>query len=131
MAKIKLEELKYVGPIPEEIVEEIAEPAETIEAAQGESLAEEDLKDLTEAEEAVEPKKVEEEIGVVTKPVAAKIEKEIKFVKNIRVKTKPSDNIPAKSYTGNVEITGHIGEFTIIRYVKAGFGSITGYTKDC
>ena len=126
MAKIKLEELKYVGPIPERTAEEATEPAEPIEATQEESPIEESLK-----EEAIEPKKVEEEIGVVTKPVAAKIEKEIKFVKNIRVTTKPSDNIPSKSYTGNVEITGHIGEFTIIRYVKAGFGSITGYTKDC
>lgn len=148
MAKIKLTELKYVGPdnvaeepavepIPEEIAEELqTETSEPEQAVADPEVAEEvgeDEDTVAETETAVieEPEKVQEGIGIVTKPVTFRPEKEIKMVNNIRVRTKPSDNIPAKSYSGNVEITGHIGEFTIVRYVKPGFGSVTGYTKDC
>jgi len=140
MAKIKLKELKYVGPVSEDLKETVEEVQAETEPAEPEHVepatAEEPFSDdepvaEVQTTEVTEPEKVQEDIGVVTKPVAAKSEKEIKMVNNIRVRTKPSDNIPAKSYSGNVEITGHIGEFTIVRYVKPGFGSVIGYTKDC
>ena len=148
MSKLKLEELKYVGmdaqdnsveevvPATEPVennTKEVETPVENIEI---DNVAADPVEEATEevTEEPVE-EVVEEPAEIAAKEniTAAVVDKptsSIQFVTNIRIYSKPSTLVPARNFTGNVEIIGRVDEFTIVKYVRAGFGAIKGYTKD-
>lgn len=168
MAKIKLEELKYVG-VPDKVFE-TAEELKSVETA---DIAE-DNNEILETEEEYEFEDTEElnddsaigvdstektepeeseagligrdvdlesmpsavyapEVPEITLPPSQK-EPELKTgifkVRKLRIYSAPSIKIPAKSFTGNVEVIGEVDNFTIVRYVRPGFGSVVGYTLD-
>ncbi len=138
MAKIKLEELKYVAKEKEVAVEDNdTEVMETEREYEFEDAAPEDpVEESTEEVEpevAVEPEEEAKETSLeeAAKPAATEeIEHKTIKVAGKHIYSKPSKNIPARVFTGNVEIIGHIDCFTIVKYVRPGFGSITGYIPD-
>ena len=129
MAKIKLEDLKYVGPVVDkdtEVLETVqafefedAAPEEAVEEAPVEEVAEESVEEAPKAEEPN-----------ITEPVVNEVEHKIMKVTNLKIYASPSLKIPARSFTGNVETIGKVENFTIVRYVRPGFGSVVGYSID-
>lgn len=51
-------------------------------------------------------------------------------VTNIKVYNVPDEKTAFRIISGNIEIIGEINNFKLIRYMKYGFGLVTGYTKD-
>ena len=127
MAKVKLEDLKYVRPevheaevteVAEEPVVEVEEPVETVE----EPVISSDVADPAEAPadefENAEPAKVEPS------------ENRIVNVNKLRIYSIPSTKVPARSFTGNVVVVGHIDKFAVLEYIRSGFGKVKGYAID-
>jgi len=129
MSAVKLEDLKYVGPevhesedteVVEEPVVEVEQSVEIVE----EPVAQEPVSSpdvaypaevLVDEFENAEPAKVEPS------------ENRIVNVSKLRIYSIPSTKVPARSFTGNVVVTGHIDKFAILEYVRAGFGKVKGY----
>lgn len=51
-------------------------------------------------------------------------------VTNIKVHNVPDEKTAFRIISGNIEIIGEVNNFKLIRYMKYGFGLVTGYTKD-
>ena len=119
MSKIKLEDLKYVGPEKDtqEVVEEVVDPlADTVDEV--EEVIEEVANDVT----------VETEETNITPATEEKVETTIVKVVKLPIYPTPSTNSPARIFTGNVEIIGKIDRFDIVKYVRSGYGPVKGYT---
>lgn len=130
MSIVKLEDLKYVGTEASEVEvlepdkEVVAEIEETAEIAE-EPVESSDVATSAETEtladeffENAEPAKVEPS------------ENKIVNVTKLRIYSIPSTKVPARSFTGNVVVIGHIDKFVILEYVRAGFGKVKGYAID-
>ena len=117
MAKVKLEDLKYVGtpntaeaePAVEE-VEEVVVP-EVVES-------EPEVDTLNEVEEEPEPAQTVSASNVTLN------------VRKLRIYSIPSTKVPARSFTGNVVVIGKVDKFAIVEYVRSGFGKVKGYAID-
>lgn len=120
MAKVKLEDLKYVGT-PNTVE---SEPA------------------VEEVEEVVVPEVVESESEVDTSNEVVEVEEEPELaptvsasnvtlnVRKLRIYSIPSTKVPARSFTGNVVVIGKVDKFAIVEYVRSGFGKVKGYAID-
>lgn len=51
-------------------------------------------------------------------------------VKDIRIYNSPDIHQVSKLYSGKVIYTGQIDRFSVVKYMKHGFGLVQGYTKD-
>ena len=115
MAKINLSELKYdKGNTQTVDIEQSAVPEKIVTAKEPEIQTED---------------QTEEEFNI-TAPITEEVEKKILKVRNMRIYPKPSTNVPARVFTGNIEIIGKVDRFTIVKYVRASFGAVTGYILD-
>ena len=124
MAKINLEDLRYVGLAANDAVEDVVTESsvEVEESVESEETS-------VESEEVVAD--VEEEIKEnITPPVIEETISEIIAVRKLRIYSRPSTGVPARTFTGNVELIGHVDKFKIVKYVKPGFGVVKGYTLD-
>ena len=120
MAKVKLEDLKYVG---------LEKVEETIESA--ESVAEEVVEESAEVvEEEIKEEPAVEELKSANAVAAEPSGNNIINVYKLRIYSIPSTKVPARSFTGNVEVIGEVDKFKIVKYVRAGFGAVKGYTLD-
>lgn len=51
-------------------------------------------------------------------------------VENIKVYNIPNEKSAPRIISGNIEIVKEVDGFTLIKYMKYGFGLVNGYTKD-
>ncbi len=136
MTKVKLDELKYVGEVTQEVDTdtEILETSQTYEFEDADAQAEENeiSEDNTDDVETKNVQVEESEVpaGEVAAPIEEKAEVGVFKVRNCKIYAAPTLNIPARSFTGNVEVIGRVDNFKIVKYVRPGFGVVTGYTLD-
>ena len=98
-------------------------------------VEEEPVVESPEVAEPIEEKKeeelVEEEEPVLSVPDPSNYkEGDIIKVENIKVFKTPDKRQISRNVTGNVTYLGKIGEYTIINYMRHGFGLVKGYTPD-
>lgn len=120
MGKIKLEELKYMGLEGSDSSENVEE----LNISQSEVTTEENT-DVAVEEQIEEESETAENITLAATEI---VENAIVNVYKLAIYPHPSTANPARLFTGNVEVVGHIDQFTIVKYVKSGFGLVKGYT---
>ena len=137
MAKIKLEDYKYVKdaePASVETIQDVDIETEVLETDQpyefvDASVEPAEVNEKEVAEEIVESEPEPEQPNI-TEAIIDNPSPYIKKVTNCRIYSSPSTKLPARSFNGNVEVIGHVDEFTIVNYVRPGFGKLKGYTLD-
>jgi len=130
MTKIKLDDLKYVGEKNlkvEDVETEVLETSQEFEFEDADANVEDDqpVEEL-DAKESLE-ENLEE---LATPPVKERPQVGVFKVRNCKIYAAPTLKIPARSFTGNIEVIGSVDNFKIVKYVRPGFGTCTGYTLD-
>lgn len=119
--------------LDELVLKEDAVTSEEVASVDEEDIAEieEDIEEV-ETEEEVEPVaiKVEAAPVLLEKPAVAEADTEYRNFEAIAIRNIPDDNAPVNVISGNVAKLGTAGEYSIVQYMKPGFGLVTGYTKD-
>lgn len=94
-----------------------------------EPLVDEDAEEVVaqEEEKASEPTPEDNKQPVISESEEHVDGDKIK-VENIRIYKTPDSKQVARNFTGNVVYRGKISEFTIIDYMRHGFGVVRGYT---
>ena len=133
--------------LPEEITGDTAEPAATVEDAQDEPAVEDaqdepavqvsdgpaDVADEVPDAVAVKEVTIQPAAEPVAEPVAPACglkEGDVVKVSCITIYKTPDIKQIAKNYAGNVTFLGKIGDFSIVSYMRHGFGLVKGYTLD-